>query len=422
MADPLSVTASVVALAGFAFQTSKSLYQAVESFKSSKRAIRELRDEVESLTGVLETLTQIAVEYEDQLKSLKLPLLRCGKACREFEETINKCVAHAGGQRTSFRDWARLQYMGGDIADLKTTLAGYKSTINVAIGGATFRQAAVTTEVLDNYKKMIDEATSDLQEHLQIIDERMQSLLEQGRPLQTRHASEVEEIIEEKESIGQCLAICNDVSQLIERFQSRSDRIFHTSNKSPSRDSGSLSAAENLTKNMLMDFQKKLSTNQTDLKARLLELESRLKNYPRQGEAMKEQDAAILKAMREERDSLSQCLTICADASDLTATARTNVYEDVSSADNAHQLVVSTIGDLISAKHIITGSNSIQWLGQMSDDTIQKLSGDSRRIIPQNEAVQVRAEKDEFHNRYGAGHQLERRHSEQHRPPPSGSL
>lgn len=137
MTDPLSVTASLVALAGFAFQSSKSLYQAVESFKSSKRAIRELKEEVESLNGVLATLSQMAAEYDAQLTSLKLPLLRCGKTCAEFEEVIIKCTGHSDGQRTSFRDWAKLQYRGGDISDLKTTLAGYKSTINIAIGGAT---------------------------------------------------------------------------------------------------------------------------------------------------------------------------------------------------------------------------------------------------------------------------------------------
>jgi hypothetical protein len=79
----------------------------------------------------------MATEYDAQLTSLKLPLLRCGKTCAEFEDIISRCAGHSDGQRTSFRDWAKLQYRGGDIGDLKTTLAGYKSTINIAIGGAT---------------------------------------------------------------------------------------------------------------------------------------------------------------------------------------------------------------------------------------------------------------------------------------------
>jgi hypothetical protein len=41
------------------------------------------------------------------------------------------------------------------------------------------------------------------------------------------------------------------------------------------------------------------------------------------------------------------------------------VYEDVTTADDALQLVVSAIGDPISAKQIMTRFNSVLWLGQM---------------------------------------------------------
>jgi len=67
---------------------------------------------------------------------LKLPLLRCGKACKDFEVVIARCSAHSNGPRTSFRDWARLKYLGNDIAGFKNMLAAYKSTISIALGDA----------------------------------------------------------------------------------------------------------------------------------------------------------------------------------------------------------------------------------------------------------------------------------------------
>lgn len=137
MADPLSLASSLVALAGFAFQTSKSLYQVIDSFKSSKRAIRELREELEALDHALEALQQVAADNETALAALKLPLLRCAKICREFEDVINQFFARSDQQHTSFRDWAKLSYMGSDITHLKTTIAGYKATIGIALGGAT---------------------------------------------------------------------------------------------------------------------------------------------------------------------------------------------------------------------------------------------------------------------------------------------
>jgi hypothetical protein len=134
MADPISLASGLLALATFALESSKSLYQAVESFQNNRRTIRELREELEALDGVLQSLHQAAANSKDDLTGLKLPLFRCGKTCKEFEDVIIKCTAHSAGSRTSFRDWAKLMYMGDDIVGFKNMLAGYKSTISIALG------------------------------------------------------------------------------------------------------------------------------------------------------------------------------------------------------------------------------------------------------------------------------------------------
>jgi hypothetical protein len=136
MADPLSTASGVLALAVFAFQCSKQLCQLVESFQNNQRAIRELKEELEALNGVLRSLQETAANTDADLTTLNLPLFRCGKACKDFEAVIVKCAAHSGGSRTSFRDWAKLKYMGDDIVGFKNMLAGYKSTISIALGDA----------------------------------------------------------------------------------------------------------------------------------------------------------------------------------------------------------------------------------------------------------------------------------------------
>lgn len=137
MAEAIGLASSLVALAGFAFQASKSLYQVLESFKSTKRTVRELRHELDALNQVIEELQKVAVDHEKDLSTLKLPLLRCGKTCEEFEDAIEKCAPRSDVQRPRIIEWARLQYMGGDISNLKATLSGYKATISIALGGAT---------------------------------------------------------------------------------------------------------------------------------------------------------------------------------------------------------------------------------------------------------------------------------------------
>ena len=110
--------------------------------------------------------------------------------------------------------------------------------------------------------------------------------------------------------------------------------------------------------------------------------------------------------MREERDSIAKWLDTCTDASSPAEEARTNIFEDVASGDNSHQLVVSTIDDLISAKRIVTGSRSVQWLGHMSDDTIQKLSNNHRQCAEENESEKQKQTQDDFRGRYGTGYNL----------------
>ncbi|OOF95207.1 hypothetical protein ASPCADRAFT_406026 [Aspergillus carbonarius ITEM 5010] len=408
MADVLSVASSLIALATFAFEASKSLYALVEGFKNTQRTVRELRYELESLTQVLGTLISAVMDNEAELASLKLPLLRCGKVCSEFRDIIRKCVAHSNGQRTSFRDWAKLQYMGGNINNLKTTLAGYKATISIALGGATFRQATVASTVIDQYKTMIDEATSDLQEHLLEIEERLQSLNQQGGPVQGYNSLDLRDIREEKESTEQCLTICTHVAQVIAHFQkqlpqppSKGENVaipFASGNDDIPGQS------QNLTSAMLTDFGARVSSNSEALQARLMELTNRLRRMSEQGLMFK--DPTNLNLIKEERDSIIQCLNVCSEASDLAHRARTNIFEDVTSSDESHQLVVSTIGDLISAKHIITGSKSAQWLGQMSDNTLQQLSRDFRGHAGIGEELRTQAEKNEFNTRYGSGQLL----------------
>jgi hypothetical protein len=50
MAEPLGLASSLVALAGFAFQASKSLYQVLESHKYTERTVQELCYELNTLS------------------------------------------------------------------------------------------------------------------------------------------------------------------------------------------------------------------------------------------------------------------------------------------------------------------------------------------------------------------------------------
>jgi hypothetical protein len=137
MAEPISLASGLLTLATFAFQSSITLYNTIQSFQNHPERVRSLAAELEALQGVLRTLSDTVSSTTDiDVSALGLPLLRCGKACGEFEEELRKYSSRSSSSRTSFRDWAKLRYMGDGIDDFRQLLAGYKSTISIALTDA----------------------------------------------------------------------------------------------------------------------------------------------------------------------------------------------------------------------------------------------------------------------------------------------
>jgi hypothetical protein len=138
MAEVIGLASGLLTLASFAFQSSITLYETVKSFNSHPKRVRDLIEELEALIAVLGPLKDmIATPAGTSLPALDLPLKRCGNACKEFEQQLVKCSLRSGGDRKSFRDWARLRYMSDDIDGFRRLLAGYKLTINIALTDAT---------------------------------------------------------------------------------------------------------------------------------------------------------------------------------------------------------------------------------------------------------------------------------------------
>jgi Fungal N-terminal domain of STAND proteins len=136
MVEPVSLASGVLGLTTFAIQSSKILYEVFESFRNQGRSVRELREELEALGGVLQSLHDTLGDPEIDLSVLKTPLLRCGQACQQFAEIVGKCTTRSGRDHTSLRDWAMLSYRGKDISGFRNLIAAYKSTIAIALADA----------------------------------------------------------------------------------------------------------------------------------------------------------------------------------------------------------------------------------------------------------------------------------------------
>ena len=134
MADPLSITASVLAVVTAAIQSTKSLSATVKRYKDRDKTLGRLQDELEDLTAVLSSLTEAADSDKSMSTLLKGPVGRCSQVCREFEGAMEQ---FRGKTKTGLRDWTKMEFMRGNIHDFTDTLASYKSTIMVGLGTIT---------------------------------------------------------------------------------------------------------------------------------------------------------------------------------------------------------------------------------------------------------------------------------------------
>jgi DNA repair ATPase RecN len=131
MADPLSISVSVLAVITAAVQSIKSLNETVKRFKDRNKTLRRLQDELEDLANILNSLTQVINAETSMLALLQGPIDRCSQVCHEFEQSIK---VFSGKSKTSIRDWTKMEFMRGDINEFIDTITGYKSTISVGLG------------------------------------------------------------------------------------------------------------------------------------------------------------------------------------------------------------------------------------------------------------------------------------------------
>lgn len=120
MAEVVGTASAIATFVTLALQSSIVLYQTVQSLQSRDKAIRELRQELEALQGVLQALKESTGNLDVDLASLEQPLKRCNNACDDFNTLIKRCTSHSTEDRSSKRDWVKLRYMGEDIPVSRT--------------------------------------------------------------------------------------------------------------------------------------------------------------------------------------------------------------------------------------------------------------------------------------------------------------
>ncbi|KAJ5982650.1 hypothetical protein N7451_012750 [Penicillium sp. IBT 35674x] len=348
-------------------------FQEIQSFENQPKDIGHLKSELNSLIAVLKPLLSVvsesSAENDPDLVSLKAPLLGCGEACKDLGGLVQKCTKHSHGKKSSVRDWAMLKLLADQIKGAQNVLSMYRTTITLALANANLRRNRVTQEVFEKYNGIILEITSQLKEHIRQVDDRLSSLPLQGAT-KFSGKEELERLLREKLRVKQCLDVCRQIAETINRGQSAvvqdvaspTFKARYTSTKSLNE----ILSADETTMNFLDHLS--LSTKETceKLEKRGQFVQQKLEHFP----------AAVLEEFEEvfaercqrqnERTLLIGCLSVCENASQRSEQARISIFEDIHAAKRAKQAVISEVGDLLSAKGIRADEDSEQILGQVS--------------------------------------------------------
>lgn len=143
MADPLSVVASLLAVAAAGVQSTRSLKATAKRYKTRDATLRRLLDEVGDAENILCALEQLlkastshpAIDADNSMAVLlRGPIERCSKVCSEFEGAMGQFSRKS---KTGFVDWTKMEFMRGDVNQFMDTVAGYKATISVGLGVLT---------------------------------------------------------------------------------------------------------------------------------------------------------------------------------------------------------------------------------------------------------------------------------------------
>ncbi|WYZ38134.1 hypothetical protein EsH8_III_000048 [Colletotrichum jinshuiense] len=362
MADPLSITVSVLAIITAAIQATTSLKDAVNRSKGRDKTLARLEAELKDLSGILTLLKEVVDMESSTMALLEGPVSRCSQVCREFQVSMEEFTSKS---KVSILDWAKMEFMRGDINEFMDTLAGYKATISVGIGTITMHASKVSQKVIEDYNEMIKDTVHDLNVHLQRIDDKMARFTTESA--QNGDASGASVDLEDERAVTeQCLRICEDARSFIESRIEAEESLRQQSPPAAAAETRSQFEAQVLTR-------RALDGNREVFSETIGRLRERLESLSRDG--VPENDAER-RRLQEEIETSRQCLEVCRVASDQLAHKKIFTVGEMVADGDSDQVVVTTLADLFDVKKATSTNKSAQWIGSVSEDTAQKISSD----------------------------------------------
>ncbi|KAF5244986.1 hypothetical protein FAUST_2095 [Fusarium austroamericanum] len=208
--EPISLTASVIAVATLAWNSGNELYSLVKTYNHANEIFQELSSDIHGLNSVLASLQSIGGEKKGAsfshtqclcLKEVQPAIDYCLQAYEAFRVKVANLMCNSTSEHISKRDRLTLHFKSNDIVAFRIQLSSYKSTLTIALLVTSITSSSGNNRELIS---KIEFTTSLLAGQMEGIELAMQAIEDAG----ARSQSLVVGMTQTMKAISQCGDVC----------------------------------------------------------------------------------------------------------------------------------------------------------------------------------------------------------------------
>ncbi|ETS85701.1 hypothetical protein PFICI_03726 [Pestalotiopsis fici W106-1] len=196
MADPLSITASIVGITVPALHAVRLLLDDVQKLSDAPNAAQQLRDDLGAVESAITSLQHVNDEDlanlgENIAANIRTTIRICQKTCESFRADLQRWTRHSDAEKLSWRDRTTIGFFKeGQIKSMSQQLQNCKTTINSTVGIAvlygSIRQGHAIESIqgtLQSKQQEIVQAAGAAERQLAAMDDHTQPNLDHDQTL-----------------------------------------------------------------------------------------------------------------------------------------------------------------------------------------------------------------------------------------------
>ncbi|KAK1830652.1 hypothetical protein QBC39DRAFT_105331 [Podospora conica] len=215
--DPLSIVGGVVGLAVVALQGCKKANDFISALVNVYEVLQPLKKDLDRLQTLLQSLQDALMGIDDDslsesqkacFRDLGPTLVDCKTVCDKFAATLSHLTKHSKEGEVSKRDRIRVHFGEEDIKLHRSTLAMYISTLDIAIGLATFTTVLKNSDALKELETTITTSMSSFAGQISGLEAAIHALTRQNTNGSKQDLEAVKIILDQhRQMLGQCLMV-----------------------------------------------------------------------------------------------------------------------------------------------------------------------------------------------------------------------